>query len=535
MAAASFERVTVIAFRNGTVYRGRGIPSVDRLMTDDGVIVDGDDRAVDEEVDLGGGFLCAAFGDGHAHPILAGREVLGPSIRAEDSVSGIARAVKEWADAHPDAEVILGGSYDATLAAEGLFDARWLDEAVSDRPVILRAWDYHTVWCNSAALDRAGITAETRDPVDGIISRRPDGSPLGTLLEWGAVDLVMQLVPDITIADGVEALRFATQTLAENGITWVQDAWVEPRDLDIWLAAAAAGALHCRADLAFRADPVRWDAQRHEVDGLRSRVDGVDLLTANTIKFFVDGVIENRSAHLLQEYSDACSHGMPVWTEGELREALVVVDRLGFDAHLHAIGDAGVRTALNAIEHVIEVNGRRDHRTVIAHAQLVDAADLHRFAELGVIVCFQPMWATTDSAMLHLTLPRIGEERGAQQYRIQSVIASGARVSFGSDWPVSSASVLEGMRTAVTRQGPDRLPAAGFIPEERITRADALKAATEGVAYQARADDRRGTLLPGRVADLVWLSGDPLTASASARDGIIVRGTWLAGHRTHGS
>src|SRR6186997_1479573 len=139
-------------------------------------------------IDLAGGYLGPAFGDGHAHLLLAGREAAGPQIRSAGSVTEIIDVVRRWADDHPELAWVVGASYDATLAPEGRFDARWLDEAVPDRPVVLRAWDYHTVWCNTVALERAGITADTPDPVLGEIPHREDGSVLGTLREWGAVD-----------------------------------------------------------------------------------------------------------------------------------------------------------------------------------------------------------------------------------------------------------------------------------------------------------------------------------------------------------
>ena len=192
--------------------------TTDALLVIDGVVqAVGDDahaRAEGvEEVDLGGGFLMPSFGDGHAHPLLGGLESVGPQVRQCNSVDEIVAEVKRFADEHPDEEWIVGASYDSSLALGGLFDARWLDEAVPDRPVVLRAWDYHTVWCNSVALQRAGITADTPDPVLGEIPRREDGSLLGTLREWGAVDLVHKVVPERDPEVRVAALRHGRRLL----------------------------------------------------------------------------------------------------------------------------------------------------------------------------------------------------------------------------------------------------------------------------------------------------------------------------------
>src|SRR6202171_6656899 len=165
-----------------------------------------------------------SFGDGHAHPLPGGSEAVGPQVRRCKSVDGIVDEVRRFAVEHPDDEWVVGASYDSSLSPAGLFDARGLDAAVPDRPVVLRAWDYHTVWCNTVALERAGITADTPDPVLGAIPRRADGSVLGTLREWGAVDLVHNVVPECDPKVRVDALRTAADYYLARGVTWVQEA-----------------------------------------------------------------------------------------------------------------------------------------------------------------------------------------------------------------------------------------------------------------------------------------------------------------------
>ena len=222
-------------FRGGTIWTGTDGATTHALTVVDGVIegigkqaqrVAGQHGRV-EEVDLDGGFLMPSFGDGHAHPLLGGLEAVGPPIRSCRSVAEIVEAVRVFAESHPDDEWIVGASYDGSLAPNSLFDARWLDAVVPDRPVMLRAWDYHTAWCNSAALQRAGITADTPDPVLGEIPHREDGSVLGTLREWGAVDLVAAVMPDRDPDVRVAALGTAADYYLARGVTWVQDAWVD--------------------------------------------------------------------------------------------------------------------------------------------------------------------------------------------------------------------------------------------------------------------------------------------------------------------
>lgn len=489
----------------------------------------------DEVVDIGGGLLMAAFGDGHAHPLFGGLESFGPQIKELASVDAIVSEVGRWADAHPKAEWIVGASYDPALAPEGEFDARWLDAAVPDRPVVLRAYDYHTVWCNTEALHRAGVTQTTPEPRLGWIVRRPDGSPLGTLREWHACDLVLDQVPSRSVDELVEALRRAGHAYARAGITWVQDAWVEPEMVDAYLAAARRDALAVRADLAQRADPDRWRAQLEPFAEARARVsaEGGDLLSARTVKFFSDGVIEGGTAAMLAPYLDAPhSCGMPVWEPQALAEAVRAFDAAGFRTHIHAIGDAGVRAALDAIESAVAGNPAWDRRPVITHVQLVDSADLPRFAALGVIANFEPLWAQPDPLQTELSIPRIGAHRAGLQYPMGELARDGVHLSFGSDWPVSSHIPLEGIQVAVTRRTFTGEPEEGWIPHQRLTVEQALTAATSGVAHQAGADDRLH-VMPGAPADLVLLSADPRAVDPMAIRHARVLGTWLGGRPTY--
>lgn len=521
-------------FSGGTIWTGTAM--TDALLVDDGVVVAVGAQArtasADEHVDLAGGFLMPSFGDGHAHPLYGGLESVGPQVRPCGSVDEIVAAVKAYADANPDQEWIVGASYDGSLVDGGLFDARWLDAAVPDRPVVLRAWDYHTFWVNSAALRIAGITADTPDPVLGEIPRRPDGSVLGTLREWGATDLVSAVMPARDEAVRIAAVGTAADYYLARGVTWVQDAWVEPADVDTYLAAAAAGALRMRFNLAFYADPRHFaDQVTHFADARdRVRAAGSPLLSANTVKFFADGVVENETGALLQPYcSGLHSHGMQLWEGDSLARAAQQVDDLGLQIHIHAIGDAAVRQALDAIEHVVRTNGPRDRRPVIAHAQLVDDADLGRFAELGVIPNMQPLWAQLDALMTVLTVPRLGAERSDRQYRMRSLEKSGAALAFGSDWPVSSGAPLDGIAVAVSRQTTDGIPAGGWTPHEILPVEAALSAYTSAVARQAFSESDWGRLVPGYSADLVWLDADPTVTAAHELPAVTVRATYLQG------
>jgi predicted amidohydrolase YtcJ len=350
------------------------------------------------------------------------------------------------------------------------------------------------------------------------------------------------VVPERDPKVRIAALGTAAQYYLARGVTWVQDAWVEPADVDTYVDAARQGELGVRFNLACYADPRYFDSQLEGFVEARRRVEELasPMLTAQTVKFFADGVVENETGALLapycgslhkhggQERSDPGNNrGMQVWDN--LSDAARIVDELGLQIHIHAIGDAAVRQALDAIEYVVTTNGPRDRRPVIAHAQLVADEDMDRFARLGVIPNMQPLWAQLDSLMTELTLPRLGAERADKQYRMRSLDTLGAKLAFGSDWPVSSGAPLDGIAVAASRRTSDGDPEGGWTPHEILSVERALTAYTAGVAYQAFADGRWGVIAPGASADLVWLDKDPRSMSPRELPALPVRATFLAG------
>jgi len=398
--------------------------------------------------------------------------------------------------------------------------------------------DHHTMWVNTAALRAAGIDATTAEPDGGVIVRRPDGTPRGTLREFGAIHLMQAAMPNVGAAERAAGVVPCLTELARHGIVWVQDALVSAELLDTYLTAAAAGELTCRFNLAFRAEPNDWRRQADQFTESRTRVDNdpaaLDWLTAGTVKFFADGIIEAGTGFLLEPYTDSPhTCGLPNWNPGELAEAVRCFDAAGFQIHIHAIGDGGVRMALDAIEHAQRCNGAADRRAVIAHTQLVHPDDLPRFSELGVIANFEPLWSQLDPIMVELTIPRLGPRRSALQYQIGSLARSGAPVSFGSDWPVSSLNPLVGMSVAVTRRTASGEPVGGWTPDERVPLLQAIAAYTAGTAYQAFEELHRGTLVPGAWADVAVLAADLTAVDGDEARDVAVDQTMLAGVTVH--
>ncbi|GAA1326805.1 amidohydrolase [Leucobacter albus] len=493
-----------------------------------------------EIIDLAGGALAPAIGEGHAHPVLGGLEAVGPNVRDAADLDGILAAVADWKQRHPEAEWLVGASYDATFAPGGVFRAEWLDAVTGDTPTILRAWDYHTAWVNSAALAAGGITAATADPPLGRYVRDADGTPTGTLQEAAANDFIANVVPPFALDDRVAAVEAATREYAAQGTTWVQDAWVEPTDVETYVEAARADRLHARVNLAFRANPATWRDQLGGFVALREEIRtlGHDRLSAETIKFFVDGVIESHTAVLAEPYADRPGErGLPNWDEAELIAAARDFDLAGFQLHIHAIGDDANRIALDTIAAVNDNPANagtpaRERAHVIAHVAMLAPDQINRFAELGVIANFEPYWAQCDAVMRDLTIPHIGHDREGWQYLIGSVLRSGATVSFGSDWPVTTKDWRPAFSTAITRHSHLEPGAEAWLPDERVSAGAALSAYTAGIAKQALAPER-GALRVGMIADAVWLAADPLTADPNTVPDIAVLGTWLAGERTH--
>jgi hypothetical protein len=528
-----------LLFTGGTVWLGPGRRTTALAVRGGTITALGEEArtgGATQVVDLAGGLLLPAYSDGHCHPPQAGAEKLGPAISDLDSVEAIVAEVGRFAAAHPELEWILGASYDPALAPDGSFEAAWLDAAVPDRPVLLRAHDYHTVWCNTRALELAGIDAGTPDPATGVIDRHPDRSPVGTLREPAAYGLVDAVAPEPTLAELTTGLELACAAQAAFGVTWMQDAWVEAGGHLPYLELLASDRLTVRANLAFLATPDTWRDGLDTFVAGRAQVEAAgapELLTARSIKYFADGVIESGTAEMLEPYVDSHTHGMPVWAPEELVEAVVAFDALGFQTHIHAIGDGAVRHALDAIERAIAVNPAWDRRPVITHVQLADPVDLPRFAALGVTAAMQTFWAQRDPLMDLLTAPRLGDERADRQYPVATLAALGTRLSIASDWPVSTNDPLEAVVVAATRQTADGRPEGGWVPAERFPLEQGLAAATAGGAYQGWTDHYRGTIAVGMAADLVWYDRDLTAVPALEARQAVVTGTWLAGRRTY--
>lgn len=526
-------------FSGGTIWASYG-KTLDSLRIEDGKIVgvNCDPLPGDDVVDLNGKFLAPAFIDGHAHPLFGGREGQGPQVNGLQTIEAIVAEVKKFADANPDKPWIIGGAYEAAIIERGDFLATWLDEVVSERPVVLHAADHHTIWVNSKALEVSGITAATADPDGGTIARNEDGSPRGTLREPAAMDLVHRHAPARTIDDDISALQWTCERYLESGLAAACDAWIEPGMAEAYIEASKRGVLTIDFDLFFLAQPDSW---RDRIDYFAQlRVEVLALgedshLTARTIKFIGDGALSAGTAALLEPYlDDPSSSGLLIWNTDEMTEAARYFDSKGYELHLHAIGDAAVKQALDVIERVIQQNPSRTRRPVIVHAQLIAESDIPRFAVLGVIANYQPLWMYLDPMNKELIAPRIGNSRNSRQYPLASMSKTGVRISYGSDWPVTSYLPLLALGVPTHRQSPDGSPSQPWSPQESISVEESLSFYTENVAYQMFREDRVGKLEVGYDADMVLLSANPLEMIPREISNIQIIATYKTGRRFEG-
>jgi len=501
---------------------------------------------------LRGRLAIPAFGDAHVHPVQGGLESLRCNLLGMRTRQECLDAIAAYSATLPPGDWVLGGGWSMPGFPGGTPTAADLDAVTGGRPAFLPNRDHHSAWVNTAALELAGVTADTLDPPDGRIERDHAARPAGALHD-GAMRLVGDRVPPAAPAELTAALLAAQQHLHALGITSIQDACVGqagelgmPDAFDTYQRAAADGLLTCRVTGA-----LWWDRARglNQLADLQTRREAAahDKFRATTVKLMLDGVCETFTAAMGAPYLDGHGHPDPDGHAGslfidpeELAEAAARLSALGFQMHFHAIGDRAITVALDTLARLPAAERARG-RHHIAHLQFISPPDLDRFARLGVAATFQPLWACEDEQNADLTVPFVGAERAAWQYRIGAVLRHGARLAFGSDWPVSSADPLQEMHVAVNRMLSARLGEPGtaettrpLLPAEAITVDAAIEAFTQGVAFVNHEEDVAGTLAPGMIADLAVLDQDLYAITPGEIGSTSVAVTIAGGQVVHG-
>lgn len=457
-------------------------------------------------IDLDGRRVVPGFNDAHWH--LPSRR----SARLDNSgsVEVVQRRLSEYAGRLPAGAWVVGRGWMPTDFPGRVAHRKYLDAIFPDRPVVIRDRDGHQALANTRALQLAGITRDTADPPDGWIVRDEGGEPTG-LLKEAADDLVLDLLPELSVDDTYALLLDELAAAASFGITSLQDATdvgLTGTEHAAVMRAVERGTLTVRYRAPLPLEPDVGDEQLRRHVALRDATRD-SLVSYGFVKTILDGTVDAKTAYMLEPYVGG-GNGVPMLTQAELNSAVAQYDKAGLQVEIHAIGDGAIRMSLDAFEHAAEVNGPRDRRHRIEHVEVPSVADLPRFSQLGVIASTQPIGASPDVITLENYAPLLGPERSARAYNPRQFDDAGAVQAFGSDYPVYSMNPLAGIFAVVTRTTPDGKPAGGWYPGNRITVEAALRHYTRHAAYASFDEDRKGTIAPGQYADFAVLSRDIL-------------------------
>lgn len=467
-------------------------------------------------VDAAGGTVLPAFNDAHVHFLSGSRSLSGLDLFSAADEAAVLAAIAAFLGAGKAGAWLVGRGWQYAAFRGGMPGLELLDRACPDRPAYLEAYDGHTAWVNSLALRLAGASGEAFR--SGIVKEA----------EMSTVERVM---PAFTFDEDLAALRRGMAMAAARGVASVQEAGAGQDQLALYQALRERGELTLRMRLGFDLPPglTAGDWERR-LDGYAESSAGLDgrWLSGGILKAFADGVIESRTAALLQPYEGVRSAGEPNWDWPELTQAVGQAHRRGWQVQVHAIGDAAVRAALDAFEAAAAAGraGGRRHR--VEHVETVAVADLPRFARLGVIASMQPSHAEPGRNLREAWAPRIGAERAGRGWAWGSILRSGGRLAFGSDWPVVALDPFHALHVAVHRTTVAGEPAGGWLPGERISLAEAVAAHTEGAAYAEGAEGWKGSLRRGHLADIAVLEGD-LSRPGQELAGLKVAATVVGG------
>jgi predicted amidohydrolase YtcJ len=500
--------VPALAIVNARVWTGdRRRPWADAvLVRGDRIEAVGSSAEVRKRVNAGvrlldahGMMVTPGFIDAHVHFFDGGFALSSVKLRDAKTKVEFIRRIAAFAATVPAGTWILNGDWDHTSWGGELPERSWIDSVTPHNPVWINRLDGHMNLANTLALRAAGISRETKDVAGGTIVRDTAGEPTGVLKD-NAMDLMSRAVPDPSPAMSLRALDSAMTYVAERGVTSVDHmgGW---GDLAIFEQAHAMGALRTRITAAVPLST--WARLR---DTVAARGHGDAWLRIGGLKGFVDGSLGSHTAAMLEPFTDAPNdHGLFVNTPEDLYAWTSGADKAGLQVMVHAIGDSAIRTQLNIYQRVEREDGPRDRRFRIEHAQHIAPADLPRFAALGVIASMQPYHAIDDGRWADQV---IGPERAKGTYAFRSLLDQGATLAFGSDWFVAPATPLEGIYAAVTRRTLDDRHPDGWVPEQKITVEEALRAYTSGAAYAGFRERELGTIAPGMLADLVLIDRD---------------------------
>ena len=464
-----------------------------------------------EVIDAGGKLVLPGFNDAHVHFLGGGFQLSSVNLRDANSPAEFAERIRAFAAKLPSGRWITGGDWDHERWPEingkaPLPTKELIDRVTPNTPVFVSRLDGHMALANSVTLKLAGITKDTPDPDGGLIVRDPStGQPTGVLKD-AAMSFVWKVIPESTFEEKLVAARAATEHAAKLGVTSVQD-MSAGSDVGVYQTLLAQGQLKTRI---YAISPLpAWE--RLARTGVRAHF-GSDMLRVGGLKGFADGSLGSTTAFFYEPYSDAPENrglaGDEMFPEGAMLERVRQADRAGLHVMIHAIGDRANDQILSLFAKVTSENGARDRRFRIEHAQHLRREDIPRFAGEKVIASMQPYHAIDDGRWAET---RIGNERAKTTYAFRSLLDNGATLAFGTDWTVAPLDPLSSVYAAVTRRTLDGKNPNGWIPEQKISVEEAVRAYTVGSAYAEFQEAAKGTITPGKLADIVMLSGDIFT------------------------
>lgn len=462
-------------------------------------------------IDLKKKLVTAGLNDAHIHFLMGSMILSSADLLSTTNLGEMKKSLLAYAEQHRDKLWITGRGWQYGFFEGGMPNKKYIDSLIPDRPVYLSAYDGHSGLANSKALALAGITRDTKFSGFGEIVKDANGEPTGAFLE-GAQSLVSKVIPKATEEEQLNALRNGMKYAASLGITSAQNANGNVEEFNLYKKLRDMNELTMRFSLGFNVGLKTTEKDIAEFIKIKNETQNSPWLKGHAIKFMVDGVIESHTAVMLEPYSD-----LPVNDRAQkknwnippqsYRDLVVKLDSAGFQLYTHAIGDLGVRESLNAYEYAAKINGVRDRRPRIEHIEQVQADDIPRFAKLGVLPSMQPIHA--DPGTVDVWSRAVGEERLPRSFAWQSLLNSGAILIYGADWPACiSLDPMRGLHNAVNRRTTTGNPAKGWVPDQRISLQNALKAYTVNAAIGSFDEKQKGKLIPGFLADLVVYSQD---------------------------
>lgn len=502
------------------------------LLVKDGkvkaLLAAGDKRPewLDFRIDEHGRVMIPGLFDAHGHVMGLGYALTRLDLADTTTLAGALTRLAAYAQAHRNPAWVQGFGWNQERWGLGRFPtAADIDPAVPDRPVVLERVDGHAVLANTAAMRAAGVTAATQDPPGGHIERDARGRPTGVFVD-AARALIEKAAPAPAPIERDTALAKAQEALLAVGVTATADMGTRVEDWEVMRRAGDRGALRVRivsygsgVDTALAiagSGPTPWLYQDH------LRMVGV--------KLYADGALGSRGAWLKRPYADKPeTRGLAFMDDTRIRNLMSRAAMDNFQVAVHAIGDAANAQVLDAIDELAQTY-KGDRRWRIEHAQIVDPADLPRFAQHGIVASMQPTHETSDWTMAG---ERLGPDRLRGAYAWATMLAEHVPLAFGSDYPVESPNPFPGLAAAISREDAQGRPPGGWQPQERITAEQAVAAFTIGAAYAAGAEDRLGTLEPGKLADFVIVDQDPFTTDAATLRGAHALETWVGGVRVY--